>query len=247
MVNFNELPKKILKQEIIPVKSNQLSKDIKKDIFVFQYLRNKSVEIFKQKTKEKIVLGLTLSFLPSLNIERQFSKSENEKKKIEEILNKYKKFSTQLYFYLNEVCKRPNYYFGKKQYNAISQILLHYAKIPDTVKQLPLNSEKKFIEKSIPSKYNSVLGMYYLVKKFIEEISKKDLVIISEIVKSGAKKYYQENKQYEEEWQGSLAEHNLNSIKAILIKKNSLNVATGMIISSILSDCLEKTEFVSFP
>lgn len=226
--------------ERITGKSNSISIVQLKTIALKEFW-NKMVKFFSPKNvQDRVAFGLTLAFMDSLNYARQFDIPKSEEEKIMGILDRNKN---------NKKYELINFHYsklGEERLALISEILLHYAKIPikvdsEKVKQLPPYLGETLIEKYTRNKDNSTLEMYYLVEKFVRNIPAQSLEKISEIVKSGASKYYQENKQYKEKWKGCLGEKYLKLAVEISNNKDSLYIATGMIISSLLSHNLGRT------
>jgi hypothetical protein len=155
---------------------------------------------------------------------------EEEKKKIKKIL---KDKTGEKKFVLVNFCNRP-YYLREERVKIISHMLGLYIK--DDPEMQRLQNEKI-----------AVLEMYFTVRKFVENLPIEALQEMSELVKSGAQEYFETEKvNYPTDWMNVPKEGNsygwrdLQLSKKIYTKKSFLYVATGMILSSILSDISHK-------
>jgi hypothetical protein len=187
-------------------------------------------ELFYSNIRKEVILGLTLSFKQPLNRAQQFKSSEEEKEKILEILND--KSGEKKYVLVN-FCNK-SHYLGENRVRIISDMLnLH---IKNNYEMQRLQHEKI-----------GVLEMYFTVKKFVENLPIEVLKKTSELVKLGAQEYFENEKgNYYIDWMTAPKKRNtlgwkiLQLSKKISTNKTSLHVATGMILSTILSEISEK-------
>ena len=190
-----------------------------------------------EDVKGNVSLGVTLGFLRPLGdtIGDTTKMTEKENQKVEELWEQNKKNEKRR---LMNVCQRYYSFLGEfkdETSTIIYQTILYYGKI----------SSNKLFEGEKLLKSKSTLEKYYLVQELIEKIPAQVIETISENIKFGLNSYYEQKKQYEEEWkkENILEGEFLEIAKEILTDPNSAYIATGMIITGILSNELGQTGF----
>jgi len=136
-------------------------------------------------------------------------------------------------YYLMNFCSRP-YHLGESE-ELLLGILLPYIKDSVILKNL--------------SKCNDPEQIFYTLEGFVEELP---FLVVNKLIKTtkdGALSYFESKKgDYTgNQFQNSLGRELWEESREIILEKNSLYIATGMFISSLLSNKFQKTGFISFP
>lgn len=175
----------------------------------------------------RVLFGLTLAFREPLNNARQWNIPEDQKQKIMEILRGETEKNPK--YILINFCNRY-YHLGDERQAAMSDILATYAKSDPEMQKLQSDNM-------------SVLEMYKIVRQFVEKIPLEVLQTLLTIVQLGAGEYFkaEKDKYAKEEYKDSHGYKVWKLSEEISIDNDSALIATGMFISTALSDICGKS------
>lgn len=191
---------------------------------------NPRIKVISQKdARACTLLGISLDFHWSIV---NFPK-EGEKEEIQKIVEYHKEGDEN--YDLKNWCCRP-YNLGEENKEKIIYILTKQAQGYPNIE-------------SLKQKDLSALQMLKIVKGFIEQVPLSSIEEIMDLVKKGAAEYFEAEKDTYSggKHEDSFGKRFLDLSERIVNNEDSLMIATGMCISSILAHIYKKTGIIFFP